>query len=163
MMEIGVLSDTHSFIHPSVLEFLSSCHEIWHAGDIGSLKVIHQLKNICSVKAVYGNIDDTEIRASFPGTEVFRCENVKVVMMHIGGRPGKYTSEGRKYILAEKPSLFIAGHSHILKVMYDKKNELLFINPGAAGKFGSHQKITAVKFEVNDKKIENLKVIEVNR
>lgn len=163
MKTIGLLSDTHSYLHPSVAEFLGKCDEIWHAGDIGDLDTAKQLASIKPLKAVYGNIDGQDVRSFYPVFQEFMCENLKVVIIHIGGYPGRYTPEARQLITRLKPGLFIAGHSHILKVIYDKKHQLLHLNPGAAGKNGFHQLITAMKFVVDDNNIKDLEILEIER
>jgi len=163
MLRIGLLSDTHSFINPRIPEFFSDCNEIWHAGDIGNIETADKLAALKPLKAVYGNIDGTEIRASYPRNLVFVCEGMKVLMTHIGGYPGHYEKEARQLIEAEKPGLFISGHSHILKVMYDKKYQLLHINPGAAGNSGFHHVITCVRFVIDGKDIRDMEVFEKQR
>ncbi|MEZ5198070.1 MAG: metallophosphoesterase family protein [Bacteroidales bacterium] len=163
MRRIGLLSDTHTFLHPKLTEVFSECDELWHAGDIGNLNTINKLSAIKPVKAVFGNIDDYSVRLSYPEVQVFTCEDVKVVMMHIGGYPGRYSPRGREVIRKENPNLFISGHSHILKVMYDKRNELLHINPGSAGINGLHKVITMVRFVIDGKDIRDLEVIELPR
>lgn len=163
MPRIGLLSDTHSFINPRILEFFASCDEIWHAGDIGNLETADKLSSFKPLKAVYGNIDGIELRTSYPKNLVFECEQVKVLITHIGGYPGKYEKEVRQLIDIERPNLFICGHSHILKVIYDKKHELLHMNPGAAGNSGFHQVITCLRFVVDGKDIRDLEVFEKQR
>ncbi len=163
MVYIGLLSDTHSFLHPKIFEIFKDCDEIWHAGDIGNIQTADSLNAFKPLKAVYGNIDGHKVRAVYPETQVFQCEDVKVLITHIGGYPGRYWKKARELILRGKPGLFISGHSHILKVMYDKQNDLLHINPGAAGKFGSHRVITLVRFSVNSKEIKDLEVIELRK
>jgi len=163
MRRIGLLSDTHGFINPRILDFFSTCDEIWHAGDIGNLETADKLASFKPFKAVYGNIDGSELRKSYPKNQVFSCEGVKVMITHIGGYPGRYEKEARPLIESEKPGLFICGHSHILKVMYDKKHELLHINPGAAGNSGFHHVITCVRFVIDGKNIRNLEVFEKER
>lgn len=160
-MKIGVLSDTHSFLHPKVLNFLKSCDEIWHAGDIGNLEILNELSKIAKVRAVYGNIDDDKIRITCPENAVFEVEGMKVFMTHIGGYPGRYYPKARKIIDKEKPGIFISGHSHILKVMPDKKRQLLHINPGAAGNHGYHKTITAIRFVITNAKIDDLEVFDL--
>ena len=137
------------------------CDEIWHAGDIGSETLIKKLAEIKPVRAVYGNIDGQNIRMDFPKVAVFTIEKVKVLMTHIGGYPGKYNPEIKPIINSEKPNLFISGHSHILKVMFDKKLNCLHINPGAAGKTGFHKVRTLVRFSIEQDKIKDLEVIEL--
>lgn len=163
MKRIGLLSDTHTSLHPGIFGFFKDCDEIWHAGDIGNLETITQLAAFKPVKAVYGNIDGYPVRASYPEVEIFHCEEVKVLMIHIGGYPGRYEKKVRQLIEKEKPNLFISGHSHILKVMPDNKNNLLHINPGAAGKFGLHQKVTFVRFVIDGANIRDLEISEYNR
>jgi len=163
MRRIGLLSDTHGFINPRILDFFSACDEIWHAGDIGNLETADKLASFKPLKAVYGNIDGIELRASYSKNQVFMCEKVKVMITHIGGYPGRYEKEARQLIDIEKPGLFICGHSHILKVMYDKKHELLHINPGAAGSSGFHHVITCVRFVIDGKNIRDLEVFEKER
>ncbi|MBW2220730.1 MAG: metallophosphoesterase family protein [Deltaproteobacteria bacterium] len=163
MKKIGLLSDTHGFIHPKVSDFFMSCDEIWHAGDIGNIETADKLAEIKLFKAVYGNIDGGKLRQTFKEFEIFRCENVKVLMIHIGGYPGRYTHTARKLISEHKPKLFISGHSHILKVMPDPKYNLLHINPGSAGKQGLHKMITMVRFVIDGSDIKDLEVFEVKR
>ncbi len=163
MQKIGLLSDTHGSINPRILDFFAACDEIWHAGDIGNMETAEKLSDFKPLKAVYGNIDGQEIRISYPKYQVFNCELVKVLMTHIGGYPGHYEKEARQLIVSEKPGIFISGHSHILKVMYDKKHELLHINPGAAGNSGFHNVITCVRFIIDGKDIRDLEVFEKER
>ena len=162
MRQIGLLSDTHGFIHPKIYEFFKPCNEIWHAGDAGNLELLDQLKAFRPLRAVYGNIDGQDIRIIYPEKQIFFCEDVKVFMIHIGGYPGRYNPLTRKIIEWERPKLFISGHSHILKVIPDKKYKLLHINPGAAGKFGLHNKITFVRFVIDKDDIRDLEVMELN-
>ena len=163
MKRIGLLSDTHTFIDEKVLDFFKDCDEIWHAGDIGNIETADKISDFKSLKAVYGNIDGQDVRAVYPKIQSFECEQVNVLMTHIGGYPGKYEREMKTLIEKLKPKLFISGHSHILKVIYDNKNELLHINPGAAGKSGMHKVKTAVRFVINGKEIKDLEVFEINR
>jgi hypothetical protein len=163
MKRIGLLSDTHTFIDEKVLDFFKDCDEIWHAGDIGNRETADKISDFKPLKAVYGNIDGQEIRASFPKIQSFECEQVKVLMTHIGGYPGRYEKEMRILIEQIKPNLFISGHSHILKVIYDDKNKLLHINPGAAGKSGLHHVKTAVRFNIDGKEIKDLEILELKR
>ncbi|MEI6173885.1 MAG: metallophosphoesterase family protein [Bacteroidota bacterium] len=163
MLHIGILSDTHGFLHPRVLEFFAGMDEIWHAGDMGDISVARKLRELKPLKAVYGNIDGQDVRIEFPEVLVFQVEQVKVLMTHIGGYPGRYDSRARQLIGQEKPKLFVCGHSHILKVMYDKKWELLHINPGAAGKYGMHKSITAVRFIVDGDNMRDLEVLDITK
>lgn len=163
MTRIGLLSDTHSFIHPSVFESFKDCDEIWHAGDIGDLETARKLEEFKPFKAVFGNIDGQGLRKSYPETLIFDCVEVKVLMKHIGGYPGRYDKSVRDLIELKKPQLFISGHSHILKVMYDEKYNLLHINPGAAGKFGMHKVITLVRFAISGNRIKDLEIVELKK
>jgi putative phosphoesterase len=163
MLHIGILSDTHGFIHPSVFDFFSVADEIWHAGDIGDAVVIRQLREIKPLRAVYGNIDGHGLRLEFPETQIFHAEQVKVLMTHIGGYPGRYDYSARQLIEKEKPKLFVCGHSHILKVIYDDKYDLLHINPGSAGKYGIHKSITAIRLIIEGGNMRDLEVLDIPR
>lgn len=163
MKKIGLLSDTHGFIHKDLFEFFKNCDEIWHAGDIGNAETALAFEKYKPFRAVFGNIDGTDVRAKYPLHQHFTCEQVEVWITHIGGYPGKYAPNVRNEIIAQPPQLFISGHSHILKVIYDKKLKLLHINPGAAGKTGMHQVMTAVRFEINGNNISNLEIIELGK
>lgn len=163
MKKIGLLSDTHGSIPNQTHDFFGQCDEIWHAGDIGSAILADEINAFKPLRAVYGNIDSHEIRYTYPEINVFTIEKVKVVMIHIGGYPGRYERKAKEIILSEKPDLFIAGHSHILKVIFDPVHQLLHINPGAAGNSGLHRKITLVRFEINLDKIGNLEIFEKDR
>lgn len=163
MIKIGLLSDTHGFIDDKIINFFAEVDEIWHAGDIGSLKLGEYLEGIKPLRAVHGNIDNHEIRMAYPQIQKFETEEVKVLMTHIGGYPGRYESSIISTLKSFQPRLFIAGHSHILKIMYDKKFGLLHINPGAAGKNGFHQVRTAVRFEIDSREIKNPEVLELKR
>ena len=161
LKKILLLSDTHSYIDDRILEYAKNADEIWHVGDFGNLEVIDELKKVGKLRGVFGNIDDAKIRAEFPEIAIFECEKVKVFMIHIGGYPHKYAPRVKEKLKEEKPQIFISGHSHILKVMYDKELEILHLNPGAAGKHGWHKMRTMLRFEINGEKIENLEVIEL--
>ncbi|MCD4833942.1 MAG: metallophosphatase family protein [Bacteroidales bacterium] len=163
MKRIGLLSDTHGHVDERIINFFKDCDELWHAGDIGNIETADKIAKYKPLKAVYGNIDGHEVRIVYPKIQSFTCENVKVLMTHIGGYPGKYEKGMKELIKNEKPDIFISGHSHILKVIYDKKNELLHINPGATGKSGLHKYQTAVRFVIDGKKIKDLEVFEKNR
>lgn len=163
MIRIGLLSDTHGLISPKILKFFASVDEIWHAGDIGNAETADQLLAIKPLRAVYGNIDDHQIRRMFPADQRFICEKVDVLMTHIGGYPGKYDPRIREILKNQAPKLFIAGHSHILKVIYDPKHQLLHINPGAAGNRGIHRVCTAVRFVIDGENIRDLEVLEFER
>jgi len=160
-MKILLLSDTHSYIDDRIISYAQQADEIWHAGDIGDLKVTDTLKKIKPLRAVYGNIDDKEARLEFPLNNRFICEGMDVWITHIGGYPDKYNIEIREEIKQNPPQIFICGHSHILKVQFDKKLNCLHLNPGAAGTHGFHQMRTMLRFEINQDKISNLEVIEL--
>jgi putative phosphoesterase len=163
MIRIGILSDTHGRLLPKVLDFLNPADEIWHAGDIGSLEVIDELRKMKPLRAVYGNIDVFAVRQECRENLLFEVEKLRVFMTHTGGYPGKYTRNARQVIEHEKPGLFVCGHSHILKVIYDKKNDLLHINPGAAGNYGMHKSITAIRLIIDGKEMKDLEVLDIPR
>jgi uncharacterized protein len=163
MKQIGLISDTHGYIHPRIFSFFDDCDEIWHAGDIGNLETVDKLKSFKPLLAVYGNIDSGNIRLEYNEYEVFTVEGLKVILIHIGGYPGRYTKLAWQLINNHQPGLFISGHSHILKVIPDKKNKLLHINPGAAGNSGLHNVITFIKFSINKGEISDLKIFEADR
>lgn len=161
MIKIGLISDTHSYLDESVFKHFENCDEIWHIGDFGNAVVADQLEGFKPLRGVYGNIDDQALRLRFPEDLRFTCEGVDVWLTHIGGYPGKYAARIKKEITAHPPQLFITGHSHILKVMYDQKLKCLHLNPGAAGKQGWHKVRTLMRFEIDGSKIENLEIIEL--
>jgi len=161
MKKILLLSDTHSHIDETILKYVRMADEVWHAGDIGDLSVTDTIKKIKPLRAVYGNIDDGKARLEFPLHNRFLCEGVDVWITHIGGYPGKYNQDIRSEIKSNPPKLFICGHSHILKVQFDKELNLLHMNPGAAGKHGFHQVRTMLQFEIEGDKIQNLNVVEI--
>lgn len=161
MKKIGLLSDTHGFLDDKVFEHFKDCDEVWHAGDIGTVEVADRLAAFKPLRAVYGNIDGDKLRVMFKQHERWMCEGVDVWMTHIGGYPGKYAREVKPEIFMHPPKLFISGHSHILKVMYDKKLGTLHINPGAEDKYGFHNVRTLVRFEIDGTDIRNLEVIEI--
>ena len=161
MKKILLLSDTHSFIDEKIIKYANLADEIWHAGDIGDLRVTDELKKIKPVRGVYGNIDDDKARMEYPLNNRFTCEGVDVLMTHIGGYPGRYSQASKLEIMKNPPKLFISGHSHILKVMFDKKFNLLHMNPGAAGIHGFHQTRTMLRFELVSGEIKNLEIIEL--
>ncbi|WP_299769364.1 metallophosphoesterase family protein [uncultured Dokdonia sp.] len=163
MKKILLLSDTHSYIDDHILDHAQQADEVWHAGDIGDLRVTDALQKIKPLRAVFGNIDDTEARQEFPLNNRFVCEGVDVWITHIGGYPGRYFPAIREEIRANPPKLFICGHSHILKVMPDKKLGLLHMNPGAIGKHGFHKVRTMLRFTIDAGKIDNLEVIQMDR
>ena len=160
MIKIGLISDTHGYMDPKLFDFFSECGELWHAGDIGSLDIAERLEKWKPLKAVFGNIDDHNIRSKYPEHLRFRCEGTDVWITHIGGYPGKYDKLVKDKIRMNPPDLFICGHSHILKVQYDKNLDLLHINPGAAGKSGFHKFRTAVRFDIDNKEVKNLEIFE---
>ena len=163
MKTIGLLSDTHSKVDDRILDFFKDVDEIWHAGDIGNMDVVYRLEAIKPLRAVYGNIDGAEIRRSFKEVEIFKCENVNVLIIHIGGYPGKYAPKVKELLKNNSSKLFICGHSHILKVMYDKALGIMHINPGAAGMSGFHQVITAMRFVVDNEEIKKMQILEIKR
>jgi len=163
MTKILLLSDTHSYIDDNILKYVKDVDEVWHAGDIGDPKVTDAIKQIKPVRAVYGNIDGHEIRAEFPEHNRFTCEQLDVWITHIGGYPKRYDKRVNEEITSNPPKLFISGHSHILKVMFDKDLNLMHMNPGAVGKYGLHKQRTMLRFEIHDDQIKNLEVIEFKR
>lgn len=162
MIKVGLLSDTHGWWDDKYASYFGVCDEIWHAGDIGSERVARELAAIKPLRAVYGNIDGYPLRQEFPKTAHFSVEEVKVMMTHIGGYPGRYEPSIRTELYDAKPQLFISGHSHILKVIYDKHLNCLHINPGAAGISGFQQVRTLVRFIIDKSEINDLEVIELN-
>ena len=161
MKKILLLSDTHSFIDAQILKFVKQADEVWHVGDIGDLKVTDTLKNLKPLRAVFGNIDAQDARAEFPLDLKFEVEKTSVWMTHIGGYPNNYSRRIKGEIHANPPKIFISGHSHILKVQYDKKLNLLHLNPGAAGNHGFHKIRTMLRFELENGEIKNLEIIEL--
>lgn len=161
MTRIGLISDTHSYLDDAVFKHFENCDEIWHAGDIGNIEVADKLAAFKPFKAVYGNIDDKEVKVVYPENLRFKCEDVDVWITHIGGYPGRYSPLVKPELYANPPQLFICGHSHILKVIYDKKIGCMHINPGAAGKQGWHKVRTLVRFSINGAKIQDLQIIEL--
>jgi len=163
MKKILLLSDTHGHIDDDILKYVKQADEVWHAGDIGNLKVADAIKALKPLRAVYGNIDDAKARMEFPEHDRFLCEHVDVWITHIGGYPNKYNMRVKNDIIKNPPKLFICGHSHILKVMYDKKLNLLHMNPGAVGKQGLHKVRTMLRFTIDGEKIDHLEVIEFKK
>jgi hypothetical protein len=163
MKRIGVISDTHGSWDEQDAKFFTDCDEIWHAGDIGNIETANTINACKPLKAVFGNIDDFKVRSVYPKLLRFYSEEVDVLITHIGGYPNKYDSQILSIIKARPPQLFICGHSHILKVIYDKKYDLLHINPGALGKSGFHNIRTAVRFTIDGKDIKNMEIIEIPR
>mgnify|MGYP001297389443 FL=1 len=164
MTRIGLLSDTHGFLDEAVFKHFENCDEIWHAGDFGD-GVVNRLnaESGRTVKGVFGNIDDASIRLEYPEQLVFMCEEVKVMIRHIGGSPPNYNPETRKELAIHQPQLFISGHSHILKVMYDEKTQCLHMNPGAAGKHGWHKVRTIIRFVIDGKEMKDCEVVELGK
>lgn len=160
MKKIGLLSDTHGFLDDAIYKYFDECDEIWHAGDFGS-NVAEPLAKFKLLRGVYGNIDGKEIRSQYPEHLKFNCEKVAVWMTHIGGYPNHYAPQVKQEIYTKPPSLFISGHSHILKVMHDDKIKCLHINPGAAGKSGWHKVRTLIRFCISEEKIHTLEAIEL--
>lgn len=162
MKRIGLLSDTHGYWDERYLKYFEDCDEIWHAGDIGSEEVADRLEAFRPLRAVYGNIDGQNLRLRFPEINRFTLEGSDVLIKHIGGYPGKYDHSVRSLLQEQPPALFISGHSHILKVKFDPRLNLLHINPGAAGKYGFHQVRTLVRFCIEQGTFQNLEVIELH-
>lgn len=163
MTRIGLLSDTHNFLDPAVAEHFKNCDEIWHGGDFGTIAIAESLKKTKPVKGVYGNIDGYDVRSVYPEQLVFFCEEVKVMIRHIGGYPPRYNPETKKELLIHRPQLLISGHSHILKIMFDEKLNCLYMNPGAAGKHGWHKIQTLIRFAIDGKEIKDCEVIELQK
>ena len=162
MLRIGLLSDTHGYWDERYLTYFKECDEIWHAGDIGTMEIAEKLSAFRPLRAVYGNIDGKEFRLRFPEVNRFHVEGVDVLIKHIGGYPGKYDPSIREHLFVHPPQLFISGHSHILKVKYDKTLNMLHINPGAAGIQGFHKVRTLVRFTIDGRNFKDLEVIELN-
>ena len=163
MKKILLLSDTHGYVDDHMMKYVKESDEVWHAGDIGTTQVTDTISSQKPLRAVFGNIDNHELRLSFPEELLFECEDINIYMTHIGGRPGRYAKGISEKIKSIKPKIFICGHSHFLKIQYDKVNQLLFINPGAIGKHGFHKVRTMVRFEIDKSDIKNMEVIEVKR
>ena len=163
MKKILLISDTHGYIDDRIIQYAKQSYETWHAVDIGELKVTDELKKVTTLRAVHGNIDNNKIRAEYPENLRFQIEEMKIWITHIGGYPNKYNQKIRQEINYNPPDIFICGHSHILKIINDKKLDLLHINPGAIGKHGFHHVRTMIRFEIMNSKIQNLEVIEFKR
>lgn len=163
MKRIGLLSDTHGHWDERLALFFDKCDEIWHAGDIGDIETADKISNFKSLRAVFGNIDDSKVRIVYPKIQQFRCEGVNVLMTHIGGTPNRYEKSIIPLIEVNQPNLFICGHSHILRVMFDNKRNFLYMNPGAAGIFGFHKYRTALRFSIDGNEIKDLEVLEIPR
>lgn len=163
MKRIGLISDTHGFLDDAVFKHFDNCDEIWHAGDFGHIALANKLADFKPLKGVYGNIDGQDIRSVYPEKLRFTCEGVQVYMIHIGGYPPKYNTQVKKELTAHPPQLFICGHSHILKVMFDDKLQCLHINPGAAGNQGWHKVRTLIRFVIDDKNMRDCEIIELGK
>ncbi len=161
-MKVGLISDSHGYIHDDLENYLKNCDEIWHAGDIGSIETLKKLEKFNKIRAVYGNIDDQLIRREIPESLIFNINKVKFLITHIAGSIPKYNPKTINLIKENKPDILICGHTHILKIARDANNNLLFINPGSCGKLGFHKKKTIVRFDVLENKIDGLEVIELS-
>jgi uncharacterized protein len=163
MTRIGLISDTHNYLDEAVFRHFENCDEIWHAGDFGTAEIADRLSAFKPLRGVYGNIDGRDIRNVYPEVLRFRVEEADVLMTHIGGYPGRYAPPIRPLLNQNPPALFICGHSHILKVMYDEKLRCLTMNPGAAGKYGWHKVRTLIRFEIHGREFKNCQVIELGK
>jgi uncharacterized protein len=165
LTRIGLISDTHGYLDEAVFEHFKNCDEVWHAGDFGEIMFqrFQRFEEFNKFRGVFGNIDAQEIRSQFPEQLVFMCEEVKVMIRHIGGSPPGYNPATKKELLIHKPQLFIAGHSHILKIMYDDKLQCLYMNPGAAGRHGWHKVRTLIRFVIDGKEMKDCEVIELGK
>ncbi|MEO5649814.1 MAG: metallophosphoesterase family protein [Ginsengibacter sp.] len=161
LTRIGLISDTHNFLDDSVFEYFKNCDEIWHGGDFGTAAIAEKLQSFKPLRGVNGNIDGYDVNSVYPEQLVFMCEEVKVLMRHIGGYPPRYNAETKKEILIHRPQLFISGHSHILKIMYDDKLKCLHMNPGAAGRHGWQKVRTLIRFVIDGKNMKDCEVIEL--
>ena len=163
MKKILVLSDTHGYIDSRIEEYAKNSDEVWHAGDFGSLEVLKKLKKISFLRGVYGNIDNHYLRISLSEFEIFEVEKLKVLLIHISGNSKNLSSKVDTLINSHKPNILVCGHSHILKIEYLKSKNILYLNPGAAGKYGFHKIRTMIKFEINNQSIDNMNVIELGK
>lgn len=164
MRKIGLISDTHGYLDEAVFGHFKECDEIWHAGDFGSLAIAQKLQTTqVPLRGVYGNIDGQDIRSVYPEQQVWLCEEVKVMMTHIGGYPPRYNPKVKEQLLIHRPQLFVSGHSHILKIMFDKNLQCLHMNPGAAGKQGWHSMRTLIVFAIDGKEMKDCNVIELGK
>jgi len=161
MMRIGLISDTHHFLDDKVFKHFEKCDEIWHAGDFGTIELSKKISAFKPLRGVYGNIDGNDIRTVYPESLIWHCENVKVFMKHIGGYPPKYNPPVLQEIKKSSPQMFISGHSHILKIMFDDQLKCLHMNPGAAGKQGWHKVRTIIRFSIDKKDIKDCEIIEL--
>lgn len=160
-MKIGLLSDTHNYLDPAIYDYFQDCDELWHAGDIGTSDLLNQLQKFKSTRVVYGNIDSTDLQRDLPEDLWFDCEGAKVLITHIAGKPPRYNKRVLGVIGANPPNILVCGHSHILRVIYDKTNQLLYLNPGACGRQGIHKIRTLLRFEILDGAARNMEVIEL--
>ena len=164
MTNIGIISDTHGYVDDRVFEYFRDCDEIWHAGDIGNLTLAMRFETAKTFRAVYGNIDDKEVQLRYPENLIFNCEDLKILITHIAGSPPKYNPRVKKLIKEVNPDVFVCGHSHILRIKRDPQyNNMLFVNPGAAGNQGFHSIKTIVRFKIDGKRIENVEAIELGK
>lgn len=161
MTRIGLISDTHGFLDPMVLQHFTSCAEIWHAGDFGTIAIADELKSLKPVKGVFGNIDGYDVRSVYPQKLTWQCEGVTVFMTHIGGYPKRYSPGIKQELISQNAGLFICGHSHILKIIYDQEINCLHMNPGAVGKQGWHKLRTLIRFSIDGRQIKDCEVIEL--
>jgi putative phosphoesterase len=160
---IGVVSDTHGYLDQNILNYLSECDEVWHAGDWGTIDISDKLKALKKVRGVWGNIDGRELRISYPENNLFECEGIKVLITHIAGYPGKYTTRVKKLIQVHKPGIVVCGHSHILKVIFDIGFNHLHLNPGASGIIGFHQVRTLLRFTIDKSRPKELEIVELGK
>lgn len=163
MRRIGLLSDTHGWLDPAIEKYIAGCDELWHAGDIGTAEVTDELQRWKPLRAVYGNIDGTDLRQQFPEHQRFTVEGVRVWMTHIGGRPPRYNPTVLHGLKADPPTLFVCGHSHICLVQFDPKLNVLYMNPGAAGRHGWHQVRTLLRFTIDGAALKDLEVVELGK
>ena len=161
MKKIGLMSDTHGYLDPKIYDYFKNVDEIWHAGDVGDVKVIEDLEKFKPVRGIYGNIDGHEVRSAWPKYQRFACEGMNVLMTHIGGKPYKYSKDAYDELLEVRPNIFVCGHSHILLVQFDQKMQTLWLNPGACGYKGFHKVKTLLRFEIDGKEIKNMEAIEI--
>ena len=160
-MKVGLLSDTHGYLDPSIFDYFKDCDEIWHAGDVGNVALLETLENFKPLRAVFGNIDGHDIRIRTEETALIACGGMRIMMTHIAGKPPSFTKNIRALLVAKQPNILVCGHSHILKVIFDKKYNVLYLNPGAAGKHGFHKVKTLLRFDIEQGKIFNMEVIEI--
>lgn len=168
MTKIGLISDTHGYLDEAVYTHFNDCNEIWHAGDFGTIQLAEKLRRDSvgrgtPLRGVYGNIDGQDVRTVYPEQLIWTCEEVKVLMLHIGGYPPKYNAKAKEQLRMHRPHLFVSGHSHILKIMYDETLQCLHMNPGAAGKQGWHKIRTIIRFDIDGKEMKNCRVIELGK